>query len=312
MNIKYITGILVLALAGCDELIEPSLTDAGISIIAPSDNAHSQVYNQVFYWEKVDGASKYQLQIVSPSFDNANRFVTDTLVTNSTFSMSLSPGQYQWRIRAVNGSSNSAYVTRTLSIDTASLQYQLVQLIAPASGMLSNDPASFILSWQMLFSATRYRLQVDNNNFSGTSFLLDTQIPNTSYSFIPTVDGIYQWRVKAENDTASSLFSAISTFTLDRTAPAAPTLASPVNNASNTSPVTFQWNGVQDAVKYKLYIYKSDSTTVYNGTFPLQLNTVSYTFTTSNGLEKIYWQLKAIDGAGNESVFSEKRNLTIQ
>jgi uncharacterized protein YegP (UPF0339 family) len=312
MNIKhYYIAVLLTAITSCDELIEPSLTDSTVQIISPADSIVSTDYNQTFYWEKTDGASSYQLQIVSPSFANSIRFVTDTLVKGNLYTISLSPGDYQWRIRAVNGSSNSVYITRSFSIDTASLQYQTIRLVAPATGTITNINI-IQLSWQALFSANRYRLQIDNNNFSNSPFIADLQVPGIGYSFSIPTDGSYQWRVRAENDTAISQYSTINTFSLDHIPPSPPTLSSPVNNASATLPVTLQWNTPTDAVRYRLFIYKSDSTTLYNSTFPLQVNSTSYTFNIGSGQEKIYWQVKATDAAGNESDYSEKRSITLQ
>jgi len=304
--------LLACTATACSEFIEPSLTNKQVNVLAPADNVRSSDYNQTFFWDPVDGALKYQLQIAAPSFDAAARIVTDTTIGKTNFTYSLQPGKYQWRVRAVNGSSQTPYVTRRLDIDTASLNGQTVQLVAPTNGRLINT-APLTLQWQPLFGAKQYRLQLDSSNFSGSAPILEQVLPGTSYTLSLANDAVYQWRVKAENDTAQSQYSAVFSFTLDRTAPAVPTLSTPANNTDKVDlPVTLQWTAAAGASGYKLYVYKSDGVTLYDSTFPLSLGATSYRFNKGSSQEKIFWQVKAVDAAGNESDFSSSWSFTLR
>jgi len=106
--------------------------------------------------------------------------------------------------------------------------------------------------------------------------------------------------------------SAQITFTMESTAPSAPTMLIPETDAGLKSPVTFQWQAVVDPslpVVYNLQVASdADFTTVVlekEG-----LTDSEYTPTAEEALEPssrtvpYYWRVKAVDGASNESEWS--------
>lgn len=107
---------IVICLCSCEELTETDLSKAIINIIAPIDNLQTNDNSNTFAWENVSGAIKYQIQIVSPKFDSATRFILDSTVVKSSFTYSLSSGKYQWRIKAVNRSTETVYIVRNIII----------------------------------------------------------------------------------------------------------------------------------------------------------------------------------------------------
>ncbi len=109
-------AIVAAAFGSCEELTQPDLTDKQINIIAPVDNLVTTSTTNTFAWDPVDGAAKYQLQIVSPKFDSVVRFVTDSAFTNNLFTYTLTPGVYQWRVKATNAGSQTIYFTRKITI----------------------------------------------------------------------------------------------------------------------------------------------------------------------------------------------------
>lgn len=109
-NIFYFFIIVCgFSVTACEEALEKPLTDVQVVLLAPVDSLVSTPVTQTFYWEIVPGATKYQLAIVSPKFDSIVKLITDTTITNNQFSYTLPVGKYQWRVRAINNSSNSAY-----------------------------------------------------------------------------------------------------------------------------------------------------------------------------------------------------------
>ena len=137
-------------------------------------------------------------------------------------------------------------------------------------------------------------------------------VPGQQISFAFPKDQVYQWRVRAENDTAQSQWSAINLITYDHTPPAQVTLNSPANGASVTLPVNLQWGTVAKATKYKLYVYKSDGVTLFSSSFPMTLTTTSYSFNLGTSGSTIYWTVTAVDAAGNESAAGTSRNFVLQ
>jgi len=299
-----------LLLVTCTEFLEESIDDGKVELLSPGADAETNVYAIDFLWEPLDHALQYRLQVAAPSFDSAPIFYADTTVDKPRFSISLQPGQYQWRVKALNGSSATAYTTHTFTIHEAALGTQIVLLDTPPDNFLtSRNRVDF--GWQRIFSAQNYRLQVDTNGFTDeTDILMDRVVDGEAFGFDVTEEAQYQWRVRAENDTAQSRWSAVRRFTYDLTPPNPPTLTVPVNNAQVSRPVTLQWSGDNNVASYRLYVYKSDST-LYNAEFPKRLETTTTVFEEGTRGERILWRVRATDRAGNESGYSAWRSFVI-
>lgn len=316
MKLKLLSVIafsLVSALCSCREFIEPSISKKQVELKAPAPGLQTNDYNMKFWWDPVDDALTYHLQIVSGSFDSIRYLVADTVIKQTMFSTTLDPGNYSWRVRAENGSSQTAYtVSRNLTIVPSSLTNQTVTLLSPASNSTTNEKNT-VLKWNALYSATAYQIQIDTNNFENESSLVSDQtLPGQQFNFRFVGDQVYAWRVRAKNETEQSKWSSIAYITYDITPPVAVDLMSPISGATTSVPVVLTWTKPASAVKYRLSVYKSDSTTIYNNTFPLSLNSETYNFKYGNTGEKIYWKVTATDAAGNESKDSPLRNFVIQ
>jgi hypothetical protein len=304
--------LLVLLATSCSEFIEPSLEDKKIALNSPSDNLESNKYNQTFWWEPVEGVSSYRVQIGTPTFDSIAELVVDSLVKGNKFTASLEPGRYEWRVRAENSASRGLYTTRNFIIHESSIANQRVQLKLPLNGAVSNQ-REVKYSWHNLFGADVYRLQIDTNNFSDDSLLVSNALtPNVEFSINLNADKSYQWRVRAENDTAVSKWSPIHSLVVDATPPTKVSLTNPAAGQIVSKPVTLQWSAVSGAVKYQLMIFKSDGITPHSGTFPLILTPTSYNFNEGDYNETLNWRVRAIDAAGNVGPYSDIRNFTVQ
>ncbi len=108
-------------------------------------------------------------------------------------------------------------------------------------------------------------------------------------------------------------------FTYDSIAPAVPVLLSPMDNAiQNVSSFWFDWDDVADAVSYEAQFSQSSSTDangalnsgVWTGDSNHNQPTVSQAWSEgANGTW--FWQVRAIDAAGNKSAWSTPWKLTI-
>jgi hypothetical protein len=318
MKIKSIPYILLLLILGtyltsCDQIIEPSINKSTVQLETPADKYMSPTYTINFWWDAVNNALTYHLQVVTPSFASPGSLVLDTVVTSNKFSFNMSPGIYQWRIMAQNGSSQTAYTTpRTFTVQTASLTQQQVQLSSPANDFLTNK-SSATLAWGTLYGATQYQIEIDTNNFVNESAVITNQTFSANqFVFNFPKDQTYQWRVKAKNDSVSSEWSAVNTITFDNVPPPAVIVSAPANNLIISAPVTLQWNASTSATNYKLYVFQSDSVTTYNSTFPMLLSATSYNFILGSSGDRVYWKVTALDAAGNESLPSALRSFVLQ
>lgn len=304
--------LAVLISSGCSEFIEPSLNKKSIALLAPSDNIETTSYQQTFWWQTHEDAFQYRLQIALPSFNNIGKLILDTVVKSDKFTYTLDPGKYQWRVRAENGSSQTAYATQSFTIYPASLKDQSVQAVAPGNGLyIANADVKY--DWLKLFGAVQYRLQVDKNSFVDENKLtLNVLTDNLTFTSTLPSEGNYQWRVRAENATETSKWSSVRNFVYDNTPPAKVVLTAPGNKQLVTKPVKLTWDAIADADKYELYVYKADGTTLYSNSYPQILATNSQTFNAGDSGETIAWKVRAIDKTGNKGPFSELFTFIVQ
>jgi hypothetical protein len=319
MKLKRLYYILFVFLIGinllssCKEFIEPSIAKRQVQLDAPSDHYQSTKYTVNFWWDEVEDALSYRLQVVTPGFDSIGGLVLDTLVKGNKFAVTLDPGNYQWRVRAENGSSQTEYTTaRTFTVEQSTLTNQILTLSSPANNTSTNQSA-VIFKWNSLFGATKYQVEIDTNNFVNENALVYNQvIPGQQLSFSFPKDQVYAWRVRAENETEQSKWSNVSYVTYDKTPPGQVNLTAPNNSSIVGLPVSLNWSPLTGVSGYKLYVFKSDSTTLYNTSFPMTLNTTSYSFNQGITGDKIYWKVSAVDAVGNEGKPSELRSFTLQ
>ncbi|MCD6067956.1 MAG: hypothetical protein K0S33_2782 [Bacteroidetes bacterium] len=309
-QVNKLLMILTLAVifASCEkDIIVKDITGKTITVLAPGDGVSTPINTITFWWERVDGAEKYNLQIVSPSFTSITQLIADTNVTGDKFVQTLQPGTYQWRIRATNNGGSTPWVTRTLTIDTTSnLSFLTVALNSPADSFYTNV-LSQTFSWSPISAATAYRIQITGTTFdnlqTGTS---------AAYTF-PSTNATYTWMVRAENNTGFTQFSSRKIF-IDVTAPGLPTLYSPANTFTSTVTLgsdSIKWIRGSGGYYDSLYV-STDS--MFINPFVLQRITatttpVGYAITLNNGFstaQRYYWKVKSIDKAGNQSAFTSR------
>ncbi|HEY1872065.1 MAG TPA: hypothetical protein VGG71_13470 [Chitinophagaceae bacterium] len=108
-TISLIFSFIVFMLYGCAEVFEKSLTNEQVELSAPANNLISEESMQTFYWQRLEGAKSYQLQVVCPNFDSIVILIADTTIQTNVFPMNLDSGRYEWRVRAINASSSTPF-----------------------------------------------------------------------------------------------------------------------------------------------------------------------------------------------------------
>lgn len=233
---------MILLIACTKDFIVKDINNETVNIIAPADNLNTPNNSVTFWWDELEGAEKYNLQIVKPSFSSVIQLITDTTVTSNKFTKVLTPGIYQWRIKAINGGGSTAYTTRTLVIDTTSnLSLITLNPVSPIGLLTGSKVVTF--SWTPHPAADFYEINILNN--LGTSVFTQNNIPSTSftYTFTTTTDLKYSWQVKAHNSFSFSQYNSASTFTIDVTAPVSALITHPNNGASvNGSADSLVWS----------------------------------------------------------------------
>lgn len=321
LNIRTLIQLVFVVLISlcfvyCDDIIEIDMAKRQVQLVSPGDNISTTVVSQNFIWETVKGAKSYHIQIASPSFEKAEQMVVNAVLDSNVFTYTIFPGKFQWRVCAINSSSESPYTTRSfIIIDTKDLTDQVIMTVSPQSSYIGRN-STIQFSWQKLYNADSYDLLI--KNLTDGSILypnLSTENDTLSKS-IP--EGKYEWSVRGYNKTSStySRYSNVSSIIIDNTAPGVAVLKSPANRSIQTAyDVTFKWNKPTDkltSVEDSLFV-STDS--LFNAKPEVAIKTTkdiatyNYTFTASG---KYFWRVKSVDQAGNQSNYSSFWSITVQ
>lgn len=133
-------------------------------------------------------------------------------------------------------------------------------------------------------------------------------------------NGVWGFQVRSVGTNGmKSDWSPVCSITLDTIAPAAPAHESPADNAViNTNSFYFDWSDVQGAVSYEAQFSQSNSTDA-NGALNVGVwagdashNQPTESRAWSSGANGTwYWQVRAVDAAGNKSSWTTPWKLTI-
>lgn len=284
------------------------ISGSTVSIIAPPEGTILNAPEINFTWDAVEFAEEYQFQIATPNFTNPTQVVVDEIVTSTTSMHSLEDGSYQWRIKAINSTSQTPFTTTSFSVaieNNDDISSQTVMLIAPTDGSeITTNDINF--TWQAVNNAEEYILQIATPNFtSPTQVIVDEVLSQTS-SMQNIPDGQYQWRVKARNSTSETPFTTYS-FTVS-TQSSFPDrvvfILSPANNfVSNQSNLNIQWQEVEDATLYRIQVLDASNNVLDEET----TSSTNIPFTFPEG--ELIWQVRAETTSENTQYTSQ--NITI-
>jgi hypothetical protein len=212
----------------CSEIFEEDISRRKIRLFSPSNKVTTITQLQQFRWETISGATSYAVDIVSPSFDSIASVISNQVVTTDTLTISLPPGKYQWAVTPINSISTGRSDTFTLTVvadSTRDLRRQTVFLKSPINGLVTNSK-DILFNWAKLEAAKEYRIQVAKPDFTNANNIkLDKRLILDTTS-LTLAEGIYRWRVRAENDQTNTDFTEY-IFTIDLTPPDVPQLVGP-------------------------------------------------------------------------------------
>jgi hypothetical protein len=303
--------LLVVSLSACKDFFEKNLEEQSITLITPANNAISTNLNITFDWEDVDGATNYRMLIGCPSLNNPSTLYIDSSLTLSTVQYSLSPGEYEWKVRAENNSSETNYSpTMRLVIDSSfNLSSQTIILYDPINNTYTNNN-NFSFTWQDLYAAENYQLTLKSGtNWNTGTIFLDTNLTTTQLANpINLPEGKYSWSVKGINNLPSETnYTSKFLINIDLTSPNRPNLGLPdasTGNLYSDSIYEFTWsraanNGtVQSTLFDSIFIY---SDTIQNPTGRYGSLQQDTSLTLPNNSGTYYWTVITYDAAGNQS-----------
>lgn len=294
--LKLVLSISCLGmLISCEEILfEENLTHSKVDILTPSDGSRLQATSINFRWSPVNGAVAYQIQIASPSFEQAGQILLDEEVEETSFNEELPRKDYEWRVRAVNSGYKSPYTTAKFKIESnEDFSSNTIQLLSPADNYLTNQ-TMLNFEWRELQDAISYRVQLRKDGelieeMSLTDVSVEMELP----------EGESSWRVRGEKDGEYTLYSERKV-TVDTVPPTPKKLLSPQDEMILTnSAVEFRWENdavVNDEID-SVFIYRDEglSNLVEKGQ-----GIDSYNANLEDN-ETYYWLVNTYDKAGNIS-----------
>jgi uncharacterized protein YegP (UPF0339 family) len=306
----------IVLLSGCSDIFEKPISNSSVEIYTPADSAVSKKNVQQFYWEKVENASNYRLQIASPGFASAQlqSFVLDTIVTTNKVDISLDAGEYEWRLRAQNGGSQTAYFTRKLFITQAAFNERQLLVTSPSNTVVTYSNSVYF-SWRPVSGSMKYYIEIDTLSGSFTSPEMKEEI--NAFETQKYVElkkrGSYRWRMYADSAGIKSMYSSTGRidFKLDTVS-----LGVPISNKTDvpTSQV-FSWSVPANAMSTDQLTYKFY---ILNSTDPADVFIQDELTTTKTAeiknMEKgkvYYWAVEVYDQFGIKSGRTALRKFTV-
>jgi hypothetical protein len=232
-----------------------SCPDAELTITAPAAGATSSSPVH-FSWGAVPGATTYR--IWASANNSVPAIVARTSATEAN--VSLPAGTFTFYVEALrDGCASVLSDERTFTVARAQgcENKPAPTLVFPAGtaehpAAVSATPVT--LTWNAVPGAIAYRVWVAGDDLAFADVAL-TQ--DTHYDFDAT-RGTFVWFVQALFDGCDPVSSTRAFFTVDiaegQCPTGVPSITSPVNGATETSPVTFAWTAVDGAEKYRLLV----------------------------------------------------------
>ena len=259
----------------------------------------------------------YQLQ-VDDDKDFSSPTVSRTWLNGSSWSVdtALADGLYYWRVRAVDAAGNASAWSAAWALTVDTTAPPVPELVYPSNGAVTSDTTPW-LDWSTVVDATavHYQLQLDETADFATPVVSRTWLNGSSWSVdTPLPDGVYYWRVRAVDAAGNaSAWTAAWTLTVDATTPPVPELVSPSNGALTTDSTPWlDWSTVTDAtaVHYQLQA-DNDADFTSPAVTKTWLNGSSWSVDAMLPDGVYYWRVRAVDAAGNASVWTAAWGLTV-
>ncbi len=121
------TFLITFLLFGCDDIIESDdISEKQVQLLAPSNGSVITDNTINLNWIELEDILSYKIQIAQPNFENATQILLDSVIKKDTAltvlptqinNLVLLNGNYEWRIKASNGSFETLYNTASFNID---------------------------------------------------------------------------------------------------------------------------------------------------------------------------------------------------
>lgn len=310
---KYIVPFIVLLVVGCSDFLTQDISEERVVLRAPFNGLQTQNTAVSFWWDTLEFADSYALEVVSPSYDSIAYVNVLVEQEGNIYDAELQDGDYQWTVIAKNSAYEAYSDTFSFTImsdTTTDLSAQTLVLLEPGDGSLLSSNTDLEFIWETLPAATSYRWELAKPDFNYPDNITNEILLEGSHTESVIQEGAYKWRVRADNSNNGSFtYSEERDLVIDITAPDIPILTSPGNEDTLELPITLSWNSASGSDTDILEIYSDSLETLID---EQELIITNYTLNNITVDTSYYWRVKSMDEAGNESGYSEARKFWVE
>lgn len=278
-------------------------------------------------WSKVDGASKYEYvttyqlggnpQVYNDTSDAGNYVLGGSTITRHNNGAPEST--YTWKVRAIDSTGTAGPWSSESKVTVDTTKPDVPTLASPVNNAVVNG-GTLVNKWNAANGAAKYVYQ-SYNNASATSIRWTETTTSLQKSATNVANGTtFWWRVKAIDGAGNeSAWSDLWKVTIDNVAPSVPTGGTPHSTTLNTNDFDFNWNASSDnqtgAISYEFRasqnVNQVGSAPDDSGAWTSGVLSSPMIHSSGAGDGTWYWQVRAIDPAGNKSAWSQVWNVTL-
>lgn len=199
-----------------------NLATQQILLTSPSNTFYTNTNSINLAWQDLTSADTYSVEVIN--ITNGSTIVYQQSALTATFlnlsnTVFSSDGEYLWKVKAVNATSETPFASRTIFIDRTIPNQP--QLSLPANNSIQLINQAITLNWTTaadsgtIQSALNYVIEFSNTN-TFTTIIQSSNASTNSQQQTFTSVGDYYWRVKTL-DTAGNIstYSSVFKFTIN-------------------------------------------------------------------------------------------------
>lgn len=199
-----------------------NLANQQVVLSSPSNGFYTNDTNLTCSWLSINKAEFYDLELINMTkgqtvvYQLSNITNTSATLNNTILSQD---AEYQWKIRAVNTTSKTAFASRVFSLDKVNPNQPQNNLPANNAVKVANQSITF--DWVSpsdtgtIQSPISYTIEFANSNVF-TTIIQTSNSSTTTFSQAFTMAGEYYWRIKTSDVAGnSSIYSAPFKFTIN-------------------------------------------------------------------------------------------------
>lgn len=248
--------------------------------------------NPVLTWNKVPGASSYQVYINVPG--NAVTATVTTVGSGNTVSTAvttaLARNDYKWWVRPVRDVNGNDYLGPWSDASEFSTGGR-TKLTSPARNSTVTDTVP-TLAWSAVPNAQSYEVYISK---AGTGLVYrDAGITGTSIRTRTLENGDYSVWIRTTLADGSGVWGGDVSFTVNATATSLQTTpVAPTTPGFNTTSLLFTWQATSGATSYDLYLHNGTSAMLETG-----LTGTSWMPATALADSAWTWSIRPVDASG--------------